>query len=196
MTKIHPVDEVVQRRVVIEVQRYIHLASTLYQKDFPPINIKFNIKGKVAGMYRCFYKKNKKKDTHDDKAFIFLQKWLPQKSREIRFNPWLFSKYPEDSWDNTIPHEVAHYISDCLYGLQNIKPHGIEWRNIMKHFDAEPIVRGDYSLEGIPVKKMRRYNYRCGCREVALSSIRHRKIQSGQQDFRCHDCRKILVLAD
>lgn len=204
MQTILPIDEDIQSKVVIEVQRYIDIASALYQKKIPAIDVVFNIKGKAAGMYRCYYeKKGHKNNGHENngsKAKRYLsaasmQKWFPQKKRQIRFNPWLFAKYPQDSWDNTIPHEVAHYISDYLYDLKKIKPHGVEWQNIMNDFGAEPIVRGDYSLEGIPLRNVKRYDYRCACRKVALSSIRHRRVQSGQQEYRCRDCQEILVLS-
>ena len=32
---------------------------------------------------------------------------------------------------DTVIHEVAHYIVDCLYGFQRVKPHGPEWKSIM-----------------------------------------------------------------
>jgi len=199
MQMISPINEDVQNDVVSEVQRYIDIASALYQKKIPAIDVVFNIKGKAAGMYRYYYdKKAHKKNDNNARSYFTItsmQKWFPQKQRQIRFNPWLFAKYPQDSWDNTIPHEVAHYISDCLYDLKKIKPHGVEWQNIMKDFGAEPIVRGSYSLEGIPVRKVRSYDYRCACRKVTLSSIRHRRVQSGQQEYRCRDCQEMLVLA-
>ncbi|MGH1440598.1 MAG: SprT-like domain-containing protein [Cellvibrionaceae bacterium] len=213
MQIISPINEGIQNNVVIEVQRYIDIASDLYQKKIPAIDVVFNIKGKAAGMYRCYYEKKsyEKKgyenknyqkngsEKNDSKAKRYfsaasIQKWFPQKKRQIRFNPWLFAKYPQDSWNNTIPHEVAHYISDYLYDLKKIKPHGVEWKNIMQDFGAEPIVRGNYSLEGIPLRNMKRYDYRCACRKVALSSVRHRRVQNGQQEYRCRDCQEILVL--
>lgn len=186
MNTITPISESVQKKVVDEVDRYVAIASSLYKTSFKSIDVVFNIKGRTAGMYRTYYEKNKTVATT-------FQRMITKRQCQIRFNPWLFSKYPEDSWNNTIPHEVAHYISDCLFGLHKIKPHGNEWKNIMNDFGAEPIVRGDYSLEGIPVRKTTVFNYACDCREVPLTGIRHKKIQRGQQDYRCRDCLKVLV---
>lgn len=197
MTTIQPINEAMQQRVIIEVQRYIDVASELYKKRVEPVDVVFDIKGRSAGIYRYYYtKKNPKKESGDLVNHYFLQNWFPKKRQQIRFNPWLFSKYPEDSWRNTIPHEVAHYISDCLYGLKNIKPHGKEWKKIMHDFKAEPLVRGDYDLGGIPTRQIRRFPYRCSCREVALTSIRHNKVQRGQQEYRCRDCSEKLILVE
>lgn len=200
MSIIQPITESMQGQVSAEVQRYVDMASTLYKQSFAPVEVVFNIKGRAAGIYRCFYKKADSQTNLGNAKLGFA--WLPWSGsstrklcRQIRFNPWLFAKYPDDSWQNTIPHEVAHYISDCLFGLNNIKPHGVEWQKIMRDFGAEPIVRGDYSLDGIPVRKTRRYNYHCACRKVELTSIRHQRIQNGLQEYRCRDCREKLSLS-
>lgn len=176
---ISPISTNEQQRVCVEVERYLQLAEEIYSRAFELIDIRFDIKGKTAGMYKV--------------------KRLPKKSlmglhvgseveRVIRFNPWLFAKYPEDSWQNTIPHEVAHYLTDCLYGLRNIRPHGKEWQQVMRELGAEPIVRASYYLAGIPTRQVRRYRYQCDCREVSLTHYRHKKIVSGEQSYRCRDC--------
>ena len=150
MLEIQPIDAPKQQEVKHEVSRYIRLASQQYHRRFADIDVVFNLRGKTAGIYRVYR----------DKGLFGKVK------RQIRFNPWLFSKYAEDSWRNTVPHEVAHYIADCRYGLANIKPHGVEWQQIMRDFDAVPKVRANYDLTGIPTRNIRRYDYACGCREV------------------------------
>lgn len=176
---IDPIDAVQQRRVEREVERYLLMAQSLYAQKFAVIDVLFDLKGRAAGMYRV-------KTMGRSRRHIF-SKTVPVE-RVIRFNPWLFAKYPEDSWDNTIPHEVAHYISDCLYGIHNVRPHGQEWQAIMRNFGAKPIVRGDYDLASIPIRQTRKYPYRCACRTVDLSSYRHKKVQRGLQRYRCREC--------
>jgi SprT protein len=183
---IQPIDDDQQQQVVSEAHRYIALASNLYQQQFSDIDIVFNLRGRAAGIYRCYYDQQSRSQ--------ILGRWLSKKRQQIRFNPWLFAKYPQDSWDNTIPHEVAHYITDCLYGLSKIKPHGVEWKKIMADFGAEPSVRANYDLAGIPVRRVQRYSYACDCREVELTAYRHKKIQSGIQEYRCRKCLQPLVL--
>jgi SprT protein len=183
MLEIQPIEESQQRRVITEVQRYITVAADYYGQPFTAIEVVFDLRGRAAGIYRYFYEKNG-----------FSRGWLSKKQQQIRFNPWIFSKYPEDSWTNTIPHEVAHYIADCRFGLDKIKPHGLEWKQIMGDFGAEPKVRGDYSLEGIPTRRIHRYDYTCDCRSVELTAYRHLKIQRGIQQYHCRDCCQPLVL--
>ena len=173
---IDPIGAEQQRQVISEVQRYVVLAGQHYGQSFPRIAVTFDLRGRAAGMYRVTRPSMHRKI-----------------SRTIRFNPWLFAKYSDDSWQNTIPHEVAHYITDCLYGLGTIKPHGFEWREVMSVLGAEPTVTANYSLEGIPTRQVKRYAYRCACREVQLTAYRHRRIMQGQQQYRCKDCGHMLV---
>lgn len=177
---IEPIDTEQQLRVADEVERLIKQAAQRYGQYFENIDVLFNLRGKAAGMYRV--KKSRS--------------WLnpyPTFERHIRFNPWLFAKYPEDSWSNTIPHEVAHYIADCRFGLANIRPHGREWQQIMTDFGAEPSVTVQYDLSDIPTRKQRKYTYHCGCREVQISAIRHHRMSTHQQQYRCRDCSQMLV---
>ena len=178
MTFVQPIDSIEQKRVKDKVNDYLYLSESIYQQPFCEIPVNFDLKGKAAGMYRVRQSNNKKIE------------------RVIRFNPWLFAKYPDDSWQNTIPHEVAHYIADCLYGMHRIRPHGKEWKIIMHSLGAEPIVRGRYDLEGIPTRQVKRFTYACACRRVQLSSIRHKRIQTRQQVYRCRDCHQNLTIVN
>ena len=151
---------------------YIANASQIYRKTFSSIPILFDLRGKCAGMYR----------RHGSQ-------------RLIRFNPWLFAKYYKHSIEQTIPHEVAHYITDCLWSIRKVKPHGQEWQSVMQAFGVEPRVTGDFDLTGIPTKQYQRFSYSCGCKIHQLSLIRHRRVQSGQAEYRCKDCRQLLKAA-
>jgi SprT protein len=113
--------------------------------------------------------------------------------RVIRFNPWIFAKYPEDSFANTVPHEVAHYVADCCYGLRRIKPHGAEWKSIMQLFGADSRATSRYSLEGIPQRRMTRFAYHCACKIHELSSQRHHRIRRGVAEYRCRSCGSLLM---
>lgn len=183
---ITPINAGTQQRVSNEVLRYITRASEQYGTPFNSIDVLFDLKGKTAGMYRV------KSLTSRN---IFGGRVVRPLQRVIRFNPWLFAKYPDDSWENTIPHEVAHYIVDCVYGLGRVRPHGKEWQGVMVGFDAVPNVHANYDLSGIPVRKVRRYPYRCLCREVPLTGHRHKKIQQGIQIYRCQNCQGELIFS-
>jgi SprT protein len=151
---------------------YIALASKIYKKSFADIPIIFDLPGKCAGMYQ-----------------------RKGRERRIRFNPWLFAKYYQHSNQQTIPHEVAHYITDCMWRFRRVKPHGKEWQSVMQAFGVEPKVTGDFDLTGIPVKQYQRIDYRCGCKIHQISLIRHRRVLSGQAEYRCKDCHQLLQAA-
>lgn len=166
MNPVEPIDEARRHQVVARVSHYLALAERLFSRRFPVIPVSFDLRGRTAGMYR-----------------------VKGRQRMIRFNPWLFAKYPEDSFASTIPHEVAHYVADLLYGLGRIRPHGREWRVIMNAFGAEPSVTCRYDLAGIPAgRQVQRFSYRCGCRSHQLSSYRHNRVRQGQTLYHCRAC--------
>ncbi len=169
---IEPIDKTQQALVRQETLRYVRLASDLYGREFPSVPVDFDLKGGSAGMFR-----------------------VRQHDARIRYNPWLFAKYFEDNFSGTVPHEVAHYIVHCQYGLHRVKPHGPEWLAVMADFGADPSVTGDFDLAGIPTRQQRRFRYQCLCREHQLTTRRHNTIQRGQARYECRLCRGPLVLA-
>jgi SprT protein len=162
---IEPVTQEQQHHIVQITRQYMHRAADHYGVDLEPIPVRFDIRGRAAGMY-C----------------------VKRRERFIRFNPFLFAKYYEPNLHDTVPHEVAHYVTDMLFGLRNIRPHGDEWRSVMHLFGAEPKAVGDFDLEGIPVRRQRRFPYVCGCRRHALSASRHYRILRGQATYHCRCC--------
>jgi SprT protein len=166
---ITPLSSEQQQQVVDQTHIYIKQASDLFNLKNKPVEITFTLKGRATGMYRisCY-------------------------KREIRYNPYIFSKYFEDNFNTTIPHEVAHYASDIIYGLKNIKPHGKEWKLIMRAFGADSTVTANYDLSGIPLKKQTLYTYQCSCREHQLSSIRHNRIKKNRGQYYCRLCKQKL----
>lgn len=169
---IDPIDKPQQALVTAETLRYIRLAADLYGQDFAAVPVDFDLKGGSAGMFR-----------------------VRRQDARIRYNPWLFAKYFEENLSGTVPHEVAHYIVHCRYGLHRVKPHGPEWLAVMKDFDADPSVTGDFDLTGIPTRAQRRFRYHCGCREHAVSTRRHNTVQRGKARYECRLCRTELVYA-
>src|SRR5690554_3958265 len=165
MTQIVPIGSAECRQVVAEVAHYVALGATHFGRDFAPVPVLFDLKGASWGMYR-----------------------VSRERRQIRFNPWMFAKYYADSLATTVPHEVAHYLTDVVYGLGNIRPHGVEWKAVMAVFGADDSVRSSHSLEGIPVRRMRRFSYLCVCRSHQLSSQRHKRSQAGKAVYHCRAC--------
>lgn len=169
MASILPIDEAQRERVIAATREHIRRAAEHFGRRFADIPVLFDLKGRNAGMYR-----------------------VRGRQRCIRYNPWLFAKFFDDNLATTVPHEVAHYISDQLYGLRNIRPHGKEWQALMQLFGVEPRRTCDYDLEGIPQRRQRRHAYRCACREHQLTTVRHRRIQLGRAQYLCRSCKQPL----
>ncbi|MDA8787001.1 SprT-like domain-containing protein [Porticoccaceae bacterium] len=162
---IEPITQQQQAEVIEATSRCIALAADIYEREFSSVPVDFDLRGKCAGMYQ-----------------------VRRKQRRIRYNPWLFAKYYQDSLSDTVTHEVGHYIVDCLYGSRRVKPHGPEWKSIMLDLGGIPRATGDYDLTGIPMRQYQRFDYLCGCRAHQLTIMRHRKIQRGRASYLCQFC--------
>jgi len=153
-------------------ERCLRRAGQICRRDFSPIPVTFDLTGRSAGMYR-----------------------VQRGRRSIRYNPYLFAKYFEENVAVTVPHEVAHYVTDVLYGLHRVRPHGLEWQSVMRYLGVEPRATGDYDLSGIPVRRQRRFDYACGCATHRLSARRHNKVHRGEALYRCRRCGGPLVFS-
>ena len=162
---IQPIDNTLQQQVCTATRDYIDRAGDIYGLSIGSIPVSFDLTGRAAGMYR-----------------------IKSRHRSIRYNPYIFAKYFSHNIATTVPHEVAHYVADILYGIHNIKPHGIEWREIMHSFGAEPEVTGSYDLDGIPLRRHQRYAYRCACTTHKLGIVRHNRARQGKAIYYCRLC--------
>lgn len=162
---IQPLSENLQEQVIQETNRFIKSAANYYDCKIKEIPVLFDLVGKSAGMYR-----------------------VRAGQRVIRYNPYVFAKYFDDNFNETIPHEVAHYVTDILYGLRNIKPHGAEWKSVMQDFGVAANRTANYDLSGLPVRKFQTFVYHCGCQNYELTSRRHNKILKGSGHYMCRDC--------
>jgi len=162
---IQPITSSEQDRVISETKRYIQCASDYYARSFSEIPVLFNLTGRAAGMYR-----------------------VKAGQRVIRYNPYVFSKYFDDNFNETIPHEVAHYVTDVLYGLKTLRPHGSEWKSVMQVFGVAANRTANYDLAGLPKRNFRKFVYHCGCQNFELTSRRHNKILRGIGHYLCRDC--------
>jgi SprT protein len=174
---ISPLSAEQQQIVIDETISYIKQATDLFNIRDKAVDIRFDLKGRSAGMYRV----------RNNRALIF-----SRQQREIRYNPYIFSKFFDDNFATTIPHEVAHYVTDIIYGLKNIKPHGREWKEVMDAFGANASVTADYDLAGLPLKRQAVFTYQCACREHQLSTTRHNKITKRHYQYTCSYCKQVL----
>ena len=174
---ISPLSAEQQQIVIDETISYIKQAIDLFNLRDKAVDIIFDLTGRSAGMYRV----------KNNRGLVF-----SRQQREIRYNPYIFSKYFDDNFATTIPHEVAHYVTDIIYGLKNIKPHGREWKEVMDAFGANASVTADYDLAGLPLKRQAVFTYQCACREHQLSTTRHNKITKRRYQYTCNYCKQLL----
>lgn len=172
MDYVAPIGISLQQQVLDQTARFIELGGELLGQRFEPVPVAFDLRGRTAGMYR-----------------------VRGKQRLIRYNPWIFAKYFDDSLNVTVPHEVAHYLVDCVHGIRRVKPHGAEWRGIMDAFGVDSRATARFDLAGIPQRRQRQFAYRCACQRHQLGSRRHTKVQRGEARYRCRQCGEHLVAA-
>lgn len=166
-----------QRRQVIDLTcAYIRRAGELYELKLAEIPVTFDLSGRVAGSYR-----------------------VAGGQRRIRYNPWLFARYFAQNLASTVPHEVAHYVTDSLFagriraaGPARIRPHGREWQAVMQKFGAQAERTCSYDMTGIPARRYTYYDYGCDCRQHRLGSRRHMKVLREQASYACRVCGGVL----
>ena len=168
---ITPIDNSQRQQVVEHTNHIVDLAAGLFDLSLPAIAVRFDLRGRSAGMYKA-----------------------QGSERLIRYNPWVFAIAFDDNLTQTVPHEVAHYAVDIRYG-RRVKPHGPEWKNTMKAMGYVPTVTCNYALQGVPTRQVRRFRYQCRCQTHSLTSYRHFRILRGAAKYLCRQCRQPLVAA-
>lgn len=168
MLSARPLQTEQQEQILSATEAFIYRASAQLEYSFEPIPVLFDLKGRAAGMYK-----------------------VNKSQRVIRYNPYIFDRYFSENLEATVPHEVAHYIVDVLYGLRRTKPHGKEWKNIMAMFDADASVTCSFDLVGLPTRHYQRFDYSCSCRTHELTRIRHNRVLKGAS-YHCRYCKQKL----
>ncbi len=168
---IEPIGAAGREAVIAATRDWLLRAAVIWRRDFEMLPVLFDLRGRAAGMYR-----------------------VRGGQREFRYNPWLFAKYPRDNLEITVPHEVAHYVADCLHRPRRLRPHGPEWRSVMAAFGIDPAAGAAYDLDGIPLRAQRRYAYRCDCAAHELTTRRHRRILNEDARYHCRRCGTRLTL--
>jgi SprT protein len=130
----------------------------------PKASIRFDLRGRSAGQARL----------------------ATREPALIRYNPALLRANPDDFLESTVPHEVAHLVAFARHGAR-IRPHGTEWKAIMRHFGVEPKRCHAYDVTGLKTRALRELDYHCTCRGHRLTSIRHHRVLAGQT-YICRQC--------
>lgn len=88
----------------------------------------------------------------------------------IDINPILLVENFDDMLDDTVPHEMAHLITDMVYPHahkrtfgQKRSPHGSEWQSVMRVLGVEPSRTHNYDTTNAKVRTKASYDYKCNC---------------------------------
>lgn len=110
----------------------------------------------------------------------------------IELNQVYLRQEPEAMLADTLPHELAHLLVWHLYPHRPVAPHGRAWREVMQDwFGVEPRRTHEFATDQVTARRQRRWSYRCGCTEHALTTTRHRRIQRGAR-YCCRQCGSVL----
>ena len=172
MSALQPLSDQQRTAIVRATLACLARAEAIFRRAFPAIPVRFDLRGRAAGMYR-----------------------VQRGARTIRYNPHIFAKYFADGLAETVPHEVAHYVTDVLHGLHRVRPHGPEWRAVAQALGATPRASGRYDLSGIPLRRQALFDYRCACALHQLGARRHGRAQRGEAGYVCRRCGAPLEFA-
>lgn len=108
----------------------------------------------------------------------------------IRFNPILLCENVEEFLRQTVPHEVAHLVNRELHGWF-VRPHGPEWKSIMRAFGLQPLRCHNYGVENARVFRQHRHAYQCECQQHSISQATHNRIRRGFR-YSCRCCGAVI----
>ena len=144
--------------------RLLRAAADHFRVRIAVPSIRFDLRGKAAGQVRI----------------------VPGPTCLVRYNAALLIRHPSAFLAQTVPHEVAHVVVFHVHGPRR-RPHGGEWQTVMRLFGAVPERCHSFEVDGLQARRLRHYDYHCGCRAHRLSSIRHNRVQGGQI-YLCRCC--------
>ncbi|MBZ9567314.1 SprT-like domain-containing protein [Modicisalibacter tunisiensis] len=107
----------------------------------------------------------------------------------LRLNRVLLAENRRAFFVEIIPHEMAHWLVRHLDEGHRVRPHGHEWRTVMRDLYglAPRVTHGFDTRRASPAP----YRYTCDCREHHLGARRHARIAAGQRYY-CRHCRQWL----
>jgi SprT protein len=110
----------------------------------------------------------------------------------IRINRELLLRHPGHMLGQVVPHEVAHYAVWALW-RRRTRPHGREWRAVMRHFGKPPEV--SHRMDVRPARRVCRLPFICGCESPQqYSAIIYKRHLAGVRYY-CRRCRQRLLPA-
>jgi SprT protein len=154
------------KEIITRTEACLEIARQKYSIELPSIEIKFDLKGRTAGMF-CWRSE---------------LMWF-------RYNRVLMAGNLAEFLQQTVPHEVAHYVVRYRWGAHP-SPHGPEWKRVMR--EAFQLRHDRCHTMDVAATQSVLHVYSCECREHRLSVHRHNKIRRGHR-YNCKLCKAVLT---
>lgn len=171
-----------KKQVEDKLRACIALAERRYNTTFRFPNIRYDLRGTTAG--RATY-----------------GTWT------VNFNPILLAENFDSMLEDTVPHEMAHLITDQVYPEAHKRgaptmtrngvfrrgkrsPHGTEWQSVMRVLGCEPSRTHSYDTSNARTRERKSYAYKCNCcgAELQLGPKRHAKEQRSPGSYSHSSC--------
>lgn len=142
-------------------------ASRAYGRDFILPAIKFDLCGETAG-------------------------WACYKRNIIRLNIKLFEDNVDSFITDTIPHEVAHLVSNAVYGREG-RGHKARWKSVMLALGVSDSSRC-HSYTTTPARILKRVTYVCDCLTTHnLTLVKANRLKRNPNHYLCRHCKGRLI---
>ena len=151
-----------QQRVLARIEACLSAARERWpEATIPTPRVRFDLRGRAAGQ------------AHRSGSYV-------------RINNDLLERYADRIVERTTAHEIAHVVAHAVFG-ERIRPHGREWKSVMRLFGCEPSRCHD--METTPARKVRTFPVTCACSTYRFSTVRIKRLRAGTS-YRCPRCRQ------
>jgi len=117
--------------------------------------------------------------------------YYDEETNEIHLHLPLLKEFKKLYINEVLTHEYAHAVVFKLYGY-NVKPHGKEWKNIMKYLGIKKPAATTTIFDNSEFIRKNSYLYKCNCDIYYLSKYIHNRIQKGYKYY-CKRCNGKLI---
>jgi SprT protein len=163
------VNEELENIIIEEAKKWVEKANKAFRfVDFSTIELDFELEGTVAG--RAGYDNRIKKGI-------------------LKINMDVFLNNKEEYINQTIPHEIAHIISDNHFGREKGDSHGDNWKRVMLYFGKNPKRCHNYEVKKTKTWRLDRFQThckKCGLKMV-FSKVIYNKMLKGKGRY-CNKC--------
>lgn len=118
----------------------------------------------------------------------------------IELNEVMLAENTADMLHETVAHELAHlyvyhrYLAGAVSRFDVKRAHGRFWQGVMRYkLGVEPRRTHTYSTENVNARRQRRWQSRCACSVIEITTARRNKMLRGAA-YRCTTCKTRIEL--